>query len=127
MFMNTALKAIVARGSANQAVAAECVLNEMDKPAIWTDSPSATQHTHSLEFRTRITEDNILRVFYLPNTKTVTDFQLLSLIVRVTTNARWMFTYNAARAVATRGKRGGASRRGVVVQRTRPACECFPG
>ena len=107
MFTYNALKAIVARGSAEQAAAAEFVLNEMDKPAISTDSSSATQHTHSLEFRTRITEDNILRVFYLPNTKTVTDFQLLSLIVRVTTNARWMFTYNAARAVATRGNEEG--------------------
>jgi hypothetical protein len=49
-----------------------------------------------------ITEDNVVRVFYLPNTRTVADFQLLSLIVRVATDIRWMFMYNAARAVATR-------------------------
>jgi type II secretory pathway component GspD/PulD (secretin) len=103
MFTYNALKAIVARGSAEQAAAAEFVFNEMDKPAISTDSSSAIPHTHSPEFRMRITEDNIVRVFYLPNTKTVMDFQMLATLVRTATDVRWMFTYNAARAVAARG------------------------
>jgi hypothetical protein len=50
-----------------------------------------------------ITGDNIVRVFYLPNTKTVMDFQMLATLVRTATDVRWMFTYNAARAVAARG------------------------
>jgi uncharacterized UBP type Zn finger protein len=107
MFTYNALKAIVARGSAEQAAAAEFVFNEMDQPAISTDSSSAIPHTHSPEFRMRITEDNIVRVFYLPNTKTVMDFQMLATLVRTATDVRWMFTYNAARAVAARGNEEG--------------------
>jgi hypothetical protein len=107
MFTYEALRAIVARGSAEQAAAAEFVFNEMDKPAISIDSSSITQHKHSPEFRMRLAEDNIVRVFYLPNTKTVMDFQLLSLKVRVATNIRWMFMCNAPRAVAARGNEEG--------------------
>jgi hypothetical protein len=102
LFTYNALRAIIVRGSAEQAAVAEFVFNEIDKPAISTDSSHAIEHTHSPEFRMRIMEDNVVRVFYLPNTRTVADFQLLSFIARVATDIRWMFMYNAARAVATR-------------------------
>ena len=41
--------------------------------------------------------------FYIPNTKTVRDFQEVVTLVRSTADLRYLFTYNAARAVAVRG------------------------
>jgi hypothetical protein len=47
--------------------------------------------------------ESLVRVIYLPNTKTVRDFQEVVTLVRSTTDLRWAFTYNAARAVGVRG------------------------
>jgi hypothetical protein len=107
MFTYSALRAIVARGSADQMAAAEFVFSQMDKPAISENSSPVTQHAHSPEFRMRASKDNIVRVLYLPNTPTVKDFQNLDFVVRVATNTRWMFTYNAARAIAARANEEG--------------------
>jgi type II secretory pathway component GspD/PulD (secretin) len=46
---------------------------------------------------------NLVRVFYLPNTKTIRDFQAVATLVRSTVDLRYLFTYNAARAIAIRG------------------------
>ena len=48
-------------------------------------------------------QENIVRVFYVPDTSTGKDFQEVAVLVRTITNLRRLFTYNAPRAIAVRG------------------------
>jgi hypothetical protein len=58
------------------------------RPTLYASSPDA---------------ENATRVFYLPHTATVQDFQKLAVTVRTTAAIRRVFTYNSARAMAVRG------------------------
>lgn len=55
------------------------------------------------EYRVPNTSDEVVRVFYLPHTTTVQDFQDAANTIRTTTNIRTALTYNAQRALALRG------------------------
>jgi hypothetical protein len=46
--------------------------------------------------------DEAVRVFYLPQTKTVQDFQEVATLVRTISDTRYVFTYNASRALILR-------------------------
>src|SRR5205814_31579 len=50
--------------------------------------------------------ETVVRVFYLPNTPTVQDFQEVATLVRTTAEIRRVFTYNANRALVMRGTAG---------------------
>jgi type II secretory pathway component GspD/PulD (secretin) len=97
MFTYNDLRAVVVRGTSDQINAAEFLFAEMDKPA------QQLQSAPSSEFRMNEPPFNLVRVFYLPNTKTIRDFQEVATLVRSTADLRYLFTYNAARAVAIRG------------------------
>jgi len=92
---NTA-KAIAMRGTADQAALAEWLIGELDKPVNPTDSA-----VH--EFHMAGTEENVVRVFYLPHSGTLQHFQEIVTFVRSTTQIRRAFTYNAPRALTMRG------------------------
>jgi type II secretory pathway component GspD/PulD (secretin) len=93
------LRAVVVRGTSDQITAAEFLFAELDKPA------EQIQTAPSSEFRMNEPPDNLVRVFYLPNTKTVRDFQEVATLVRSTVDSR-LFTYNPSRAVLARGTDG---------------------
>ncbi len=95
MFTYNDLRAVVIRGTSEQARVAEFLFDQMDKPAA-ASAPSP-------EFRMEDSRSPLLRVFYLPNKKTIRDFQEVVTLVRSMTDMRDAFTYNAARAVGVRG------------------------
>lgn len=97
MFTYNDLRAAVVRGTAEQVNVAEFLFAAMDKPGV---QPAAST---SPEFRMNQQPDNLVRVFYLPNTKTVRNFQEVVTLVRSVSDLRYAFTYNASRAVAVRG------------------------
>jgi hypothetical protein len=97
MFTYNDLRAIVVRGTSEQVRTVEFLFNEMDRPGV-PQTASA-----SPEFRMSEPPFNTVRVFYLPNTKTIRDFQEVVTLVRSITYLRYAFTYNAARAVPVRG------------------------
>ena len=94
MFTYNDLRAVVVRGTSEQINLAEFFFGQMDKPGIPGSGASA-------EFR--MGSDSLARVVYLPNTKTVQDFQQLVTAVRTIARLRYAFTYNIARAVGLRG------------------------
>ncbi len=101
-FTYNALRAVVVRGTPDQAALAEFLFNEIDKPGVGLDVSQRSGRSATYIYRPG-GADSVLKVFYLPNTKTVRDFQELAMAVRTLTSARRMFTYNAPRAVAVRG------------------------
>ena len=102
LFTYNALRAVAVRGTPDQAALAEFLFNEIDKPAIGPDISQRGGSSAPYIYPPG-GADSVLKVFYLPNTKTVQDFQTLATTVRTLTSARRMFTYNAPRAVAVRG------------------------
>ena len=103
MFLYEDLRAIAVRGTSEQAGAAQFLFAEMDKPAVVHTPSQKLQSSASSEFQMKEPSESLVRVIYLPNTKTVRDFQEVVTLVRSTTDLRWAFTYNAARAVGVRG------------------------
>ena len=102
LFAYNSLLAVAMRGTPDQAALAEFLFNEIDKPGIGLDISQRSGSSATYIYRPG-GADSVLKVFYLPNTKTVQDFQELATAVRTLTNTRRMFTYNAPRAVAARG------------------------
>jgi hypothetical protein len=98
MFTYYALRIVAARGTADQVALADFFFAQMDKPPALETSQSPP----APEYRMPNGPDNVARVYYLPNVKTVTDFQSLTFVARVATNVPWLFTYNQPRAAAAR-------------------------
>lgn len=88
--------AVTLRAPPDQIAAAEWLLRELDKPV-------TQAHQNTPEYRLKADNDNVLRVFYLPQSTTVAGLQETAVRVRSTTGARYVFTYNAPRAMALRG------------------------
>lgn len=101
LFTYNALRAVVMRSTPEQAELAEFLFAEIDKPAI-ERGPSQQSGSSVTHIYRPDSAEGVVRVFYLPNTKTVQNFQQLVTTVRSVTNVRRMFTYNAPRAVVMR-------------------------
>jgi hypothetical protein len=78
------------------------MFNELDRIA-GRPAPAVAQHSASGEFRLSGVNDNVVRIFYAPNTATVQDFQEIATMMRSIGDIRRVFTYNAPRAIAVRG------------------------
>ena len=101
MFTYNNIRAVAVRDTADKAKLAELLFAEMDKP-LSEALPSAP----SPEFRLNDPNDpkeNLVRVFYLPNTKSEHEFQQAVTLARSITEIRRMFTYPAPHAVVARG------------------------
>jgi hypothetical protein len=90
-------KAVLARGTPEQMAMLEWTLNELDQAS--TASPAARSGAHEYGAGS----NDVLRVAYLPNTKTVQDFQEIANLTRTVTEIRRLYTYNSVRAIAIRG------------------------
>jgi hypothetical protein len=101
-FTYNALRAVAVRGTPDQAALAEFLFTEIDKPGIEPGSSQQSRSSPAHIYRPDSAE-GVVRVFYLPNTKTVQNFQELVTTVRTVVNVRRLFTYNAPRAVVVRG------------------------
>ncbi len=94
LFTYNALRAVALRGTAGQIALAGWLLQEFDQPA-----KDAAKH----EFQVAASGDEVVRVFYLPQTETVQRFQKIATEVRSSAQIYRLFTYNAPRAIALRG------------------------
>lgn len=101
VFAYNDLSAVAVRGTEEEIRTGEFLFNAMDRPAV--QPGSNLQSSASPEFRMNQQPENLVRVFYLPNTKTIRDFQEVATLVRSIMDVRRLFTYNAARAIAVRG------------------------
>jgi hypothetical protein len=95
------LGAVVMRGTSAQADLAEFLLAQMDRPGIELNPLQTLQSSASPEFRTHESTEDLVRVFYEPNT-TVLEFQEEYTLVRVMARFRRCFACNAPRAIAAR-------------------------
>jgi hypothetical protein len=82
------------RGTTSQMAAADWLIHELDREGAGTNPA---------EYRVPGESDDIVRVFYMKHTQTVQDLQEAATLIRSMTGVRRLFTYNAPRAIATRG------------------------
>jgi hypothetical protein len=98
--------AVAFRGTAGQTALAEWVFNELDQPENWQALVPQSPNPVSHEYRLAVNGDDVVRVFYLANSGTERDLQELAMVVRLTGDIRWLFAYNAPKAVVARGTAG---------------------
>jgi hypothetical protein len=92
-------RAIAMRGTSAQLVFAEWLFNEIDQPRNGEGSHVSATYTYP----DSPDAENAVRVFYLPHTATVQEFQKIAVTIRTTAAIRRLFTYNSPRAMAVRG------------------------
>jgi len=101
LYTYSALRAVAVRGTPDQMALLEWLFQQLDKP---TDPESlANQDSSPRQYQMTGGDDPIVRVFYLPQSGTVAQFQKIVTDVRTTTQVRRAYTYNAPRAVVFRG------------------------
>lgn len=91
-------KTLELRGPSEEIALAEWLFHELDQPAD-PKSRAAAVHQYTLSSG----NENVVRLFYLPNATTVLMFQEIATLVRTVGDIRRLFTYNAARALVARG------------------------
>jgi hypothetical protein len=97
MFTVNSPRAVLIRSTSDQMAMAQWLLGELDKPA------ATQQNQASGEYQVPGAADDVMRVFYVPNAKSVQDFQQIANAVRTATAIQRVFTNNARHAVAVRG------------------------
>jgi hypothetical protein len=102
VFLYSALRAIAVRGTADQVNLAEFLVGELDKPDVgqapMPANSASTPYVIASEPR-----ENLVRVFFLPSTKTIRTFQEVATLARNIGDIRYAFTYNGPREVVIRG------------------------
>ena len=91
---DAALRTIAVRGTADQVALAEWLCTQLDKPA---GAPPP------LEFAMPGTNDDVVRIFYLPNTAGPQDLQQVATLLRAIGEFRKLFIYGTPKAIAIRG------------------------
>jgi hypothetical protein len=90
-------RAVAIRGTTDEMAMTEWLLKELDKPA------DAAQSVALGQYRAPGAADDMMRVFYLSNAKSVQDFQDSANAIRSVTQIRRVFTNSSRRALAVRG------------------------
>lgn len=98
LFTCNRLNAVVARGTPAQLALAEWLLGELDRP-LQEPAPKGARAYEVPD----LGPETIVRVYRLPRTATVQDFQEAAVTVRAIGEIRRVFTYNAPRALVLRG------------------------
>jgi predicted RNA polymerase sigma factor len=86
-------KTLSVKGTESQIRIAEFIFTELDRQTV-PDSVSQ-------EFT--VAKDDVVRLYFLPNTPTIQSFQEIATAVRTIVDIRRLFTYNAPRVLAARG------------------------
>jgi hypothetical protein len=95
IFADTAQKTLSVGGTASQIAIAEFLYTELDRQTV-PDSVSQ-------EYKVANNADDVVRLFFLPNTATVQDLQEVATTIRTIAEIRQVFTLNLSRALAMRG------------------------
>jgi hypothetical protein len=99
VFTFNTLRALAVRGTADQVAAAGFMIHELDQPA---GAKRADSRVYQM-IDTGNHGETAVRVFYLPYTSTVQQFQEVATLVRTIAEVRRVFTYNAPKALVVRG------------------------
>jgi hypothetical protein len=99
VFTYNSPRALVVRGTADQIAAVAFLIHELDQPA---DAKRADSREYQMIDPANRGETAV-RVFYLPYTSTVQQFQEVATVTRTIGEVRRIFTYNATRAMIVRG------------------------
>jgi hypothetical protein len=91
-------RALAVRGTADQIAAAAFMIHELDQPATAKRTDSQVHQMIDTAHG-----ETAVRVFYLPYTSTVQQFQEVATLVRTIAEIRRVFTYNASKAMIVRG------------------------
>jgi hypothetical protein len=91
--VDTTAKTLSMSGPESKIQIAEWLLKELDRTA----APDSVTKEFS------VTDNDLVRVYYLANTPTIQGFQEIATLVRTLAEIRMVFTYNAPRALAIRG------------------------
>jgi hypothetical protein len=103
VFTYNAPRAIILRSTPEQIALGDWLVQQLDKPAVGMPGAMIGVSSDVYKFDAPSERDNMVKVFYLPQTPSIQDFQQFATRIRTTANVRRVFTYNAARAVAVRG------------------------
>jgi hypothetical protein len=98
VFTYSSARSLLVRSDAHAADLSAWLLTQVDVPAT-----VAAKSSGAYQYDTPYDRDNLIRVFYLPQTATIQDFQQIATKIRTTTKIRRAFTYNQPRAIALRG------------------------
>jgi hypothetical protein len=99
-FTQNARKALALRGAPYQLALADFVISELNQISI-PESPAAHEYRIPPDLNPPHDGDTV-RIYYLPGTKTVQDFQEVANMARTMTGIRAAFTYNQNRAFGLR-------------------------
>jgi hypothetical protein len=99
VFTYTTPKVLALRGTADQIATAAFLVHELDQPA---DAKRTDSRQYQMIDPTNHGETAV-RVFYLPYTSTIQQFQEVATLTRTIGEVRRIFTYNAPRALIVRG------------------------
>jgi hypothetical protein len=114
LFIYESLRAVAVRGTADQVKLVEFLSAEMDKPPVPRASSPGSRSSASPEFRMADGQENVVRVFYIPNTRTVQDFQEVAVLVRTVTNLRRLYLQRPASSRGAGNRRSACSSRMAV-------------
>jgi hypothetical protein len=92
-------RALAVRGTADQIAAAAFLVGELDQPA---GAKRADSRVYQM-IDTGNHGETAVRVFYLPYTSTIQQFQEVATLIRTIVEIRRVFTYNPPRALVVRG------------------------
>lgn len=95
---DNAPKTLSLRGTPEQIALAGWLYNELDQPI---GGQPLAQHSATPEYR--VSDNDVVRVFYAAPALPVQAFAELAIVLRSTSGIRRVFTYNAPRAIALRG------------------------
>lgn len=113
LFTYSAPRALVVRGTVEELALTEWLFDELDKSA--NAQPSALGPA-PYKYQASISDEDTVRVFYLPQTTTLQGVQETAIRIRVATRVRRIFTYNPRRAVALRGTAGQIAQAEQMIQ-----------
>lgn len=99
VYTYNAPKVLALRGTADQIAAAAFLVQELDQPVAAKRSDSRQYQMIDPANR----GETAVRVFYLPYTATIQQFQEVATMVRTISEIRRVFTYNTPRAMIVRG------------------------
>jgi hypothetical protein len=99
--VNPTQRVIEVRGTPEQVSLAAWVFSELDQGQ--NSQRPTTQNDAVTQYKIPGGGDNTVRIFYLPYTKTVQEFQEVVTLVKAITGTGRVFTFNGTRAVALRG------------------------
>lgn len=102
---STEQMSLAVHGTAEQIAVAEWLVKELDQPVGASASDAIREYKGAPgdDGRGHATQDDVVRVLYIPNAASVQDFQEVANAIRTTTEIRRVFTYNSGRAMVVKG------------------------